>query len=294
MASEYPEEVWDTLKEVFETSPKMTWQKLIDTAAALLGGCEMPSLSIVRRKAISEKWKKRNKKLVKKSARELNEEIKKLTAENDIQNSDQDIDNTDELHVKNEDKNTSKNQHELVQSAEIGFNGQKGRQNDKKTAVNHRLTASLVIKNNRYRLADLGELVSDTIKSVIHIRDEALQLNLDDPEIGQEELEKKVSSIKFKMGLVSQVVELNLKQSITLSNVGRAEAIYWGLEVEDLKDQVEVNAKRNSAVQDAEHKMKLAKEQMEKGKRDAFRRKLEIIEKGDYEQEIYDEQQAIT
>lgn len=66
------------------------------------------------------------------------------------------------------------------------------------------------------------------------------------------------------------------------------------LEVEDLKDQVEVNAKRNSAVQDAEQKMKLAKEQMEKGKRDAFRRKLEIIEKGDYEQEIYDEHQEVV
>ena len=76
----YPQEVWDRLKEVYETSPKLTWQQLVDLVAEELG-CEMPSASVVRRKALAEKWKKRTKSLVKKSARELNNEIKKMTSQ---------------------------------------------------------------------------------------------------------------------------------------------------------------------------------------------------------------------
>ena len=77
----YPQEVWDRLKEVFETSPKLTWQQLVDLVGEEMG-CDMPSASVVRRKALAEKWKKRTKSLVKKSARELNNEIKKMTSQN--------------------------------------------------------------------------------------------------------------------------------------------------------------------------------------------------------------------
>lgn len=75
---EYSEEIWNRLKEVYESSPKITWQALVDQVGEELG-CEMPSPSVVRRKALVEKWKKKAKSLVKKTAQELNKEIKKLT-----------------------------------------------------------------------------------------------------------------------------------------------------------------------------------------------------------------------
>lgn len=75
---EYSEEIWNRLKEVYESSPKITWQALVDQVGEELG-CEMPSPSVVRRKALAEKWKKKAKSLVKKTAQELNKEIKKLT-----------------------------------------------------------------------------------------------------------------------------------------------------------------------------------------------------------------------
>lgn len=65
-------------KKVYESSPKITWQGLVDQVGEELG-CEMPSPSVVRRKALAEKWKKKAKSLVKKTAQELNKEIKKLT-----------------------------------------------------------------------------------------------------------------------------------------------------------------------------------------------------------------------
>jgi len=49
---------------------------LVDQVGEELG-CVMPSASVVRRKAIAEKWKKRAKSLFKKSAQQLNKEIKK-------------------------------------------------------------------------------------------------------------------------------------------------------------------------------------------------------------------------
>ena len=64
-------------KEVYESSPKITWQGLVDQVGEELG-CEMPSPSVVRRKALAE-IKGKAKSLVKKTAQELNKEIKKLT-----------------------------------------------------------------------------------------------------------------------------------------------------------------------------------------------------------------------
>ena len=90
----YPQEVWDRLKEVYETSPKLTWQQLVDFVAEELG-CEMPSASVVRRKALAEKWKKRTKSLVKKSAQQLNKEIKKMTSQKTGQKSSQADDSKD-------------------------------------------------------------------------------------------------------------------------------------------------------------------------------------------------------
>ncbi|WPE82779.1 hypothetical protein SB581_07360 [Acinetobacter baumannii] len=268
----YSQEIWDRLKAVYESSPKITWQKLVDQVGEELG-CEMPSPSVVRRKAIAEKWKKCTKNLVKKTARELNTEIKKLTRKKTSQESSQSTENKGDSSSQNNVKNPSN-------IAEIW--GQKSKpENDFSKADFNRLTSAQIIKQNRYRLANLGELAGDTITSVIHIRDEVLKLDVSNLDPEDKEAINIINGLKFKMGLISQIVDLNVKQSITLANIAKSEALFWGFELEELKDQAEVQSKRSAVIAGAEEKLRLAKEKMAADKKAAFARKVAMIEAGD-------------
>ncbi|KQD89421.1 hypothetical protein APD31_15030 [Acinetobacter baumannii] len=269
---EYSEEIWNRLKEVYESSPKITWQALVDHVGEELG-CEMPSPSVVRRKALAEKWKKKAKSLVKKTAQELNKEIKKLTKKNNGQENTQTTDKSE----KSDSQNSVKKSSNIAE-----FNSQNsknnGHNNGGRSTVNENyLKSALVVKNNRIRAHKLGELITDTIDSVIHIRDEVLNLN--------NPTEDELALVKFKMGLISQVVDLNVKQSISISNIARTEAMFWGLDVDDLKDQSEVQARRSSVISGAEERMAIAKANMKKKKEEAFMRKLALIEAGEVEPE---------
>ncbi|RSP34154.1 hypothetical protein [Acinetobacter baumannii] len=269
---EYSEEIWNRLKEVYESSPKITWQALVDQVGEELG-CEMPSPSVVRRKALAEKWKKKAKSLVKKTAQELNKEIKKLTKKNNGQEDTQDTE-------KSEKSDSQKSVKKTSNIAEFNSQNSKnsGHNNGGRSTVNENyLKSALVVKNNRIRAHKLGELITDTIDSVIHIRDEVLNLN--------NPTEEQLALVKFKMGLISQVVDLNVKQSISISNIAKTEALFWGLDVDDLKDQSEVQARRSSVISGAEERMAIAKANMKKKKEEAFMRKLALIEAGEVEPE---------
>ncbi|EPB4073369.1 hypothetical protein ACJOXM_04250 [Acinetobacter baumannii] len=273
---EYSEEIWNRLKEVYESSPKITWQALVDHVGEELG-CEMPSPSVVRRKALAEKWKKKAKSLVKKTAQELNKEIKKLTKKNNGQENTQTTDKSENSDSQNSVKKTSN-------IAEFNSQNSKnnGHNNGGRSTVNENyLKSALVVKNNRIRAHKLGELITDTIDSVIHIRDEVLNLN--------NPTEDELALVKFKMGLISQVVDLNVKQSISISNIARTEAMFWGLDVDDLKDQSEVQARRSSVISGAEERMAIAKANMKKKKEEAFKRKLALIEAGEVDTEEQDQ-----
>lgn len=273
---EYSEEIWNRLKEVYESSPKITWQALVDQVGEELG-CEMPSPSVVRRKALAEKWKKKAKSLVKKTAQELNKEIKKLTKKNNGQENTQTTDKSENSDSQNSVKKTSN-------IAEFNSQNSKnnGHNNGGRSTVNENyLKSALVVKNNRIRAHKLGELITDTIDSVIHIRDEVLNLN--------NPTEDELALVKFKMGLISQVVDLNVKQSISISNIARTEAMFWGLDVDDLKDQSEVQARRSSVISGAEERMAIAKANMKKKKEEAFKRKLALIEAGEVDTEEQDQ-----
>ncbi|MCZ2960364.1 hypothetical protein NYY68_11420 [Acinetobacter baumannii] len=269
---EYSEEIWNRLKEVYESSPKITWQALVDQVGEELG-CEMPSPSVVRRKALAEKWKKKAKSLVKKTAQELNKEIKKLTKKNNGQEDAQDTDKKEKSDSQNSVKKTSNIAEFNSQNSKNNGNNNGGRS----TVNENYLKSALVVKNNRIRAHKLGELITDTIDSVIHIRDEVLNLN--------NPTEDELALVKFKMGLISQVVDLNVKQSISISNIARTEAMFWGLDVDDLKDQSEVQARRSSVISGAEERMAIAKANMKRKKEEAFMRKLALIEAGEIEPE---------
>ena len=72
------------------------------------------------------------------------------------------------------------------------------------------------------------------------------------------------------MGLICQVVDLNVKQSISISNIAKTEAMFWGLDVDDLKDQSEVQARRSSVISGAEERMAIAKANMKRKRRGVY------------------------
>lgn len=269
---EYSEEIWNRLKEIYESSPKITWQGLVDHVGEELG-CEMPSPSVVRRKALAEKWKKKAKSLVKKSAQELNKEIKKLTNKNNGQNESQDTENKEKSNSKNSVKKTSNITEFNSQNSKNN-----GQSNGGSSSVNENyLKSALVVKNNRVRAHKLGGLIDDTIDSVIHVRDEILRLH--------NPTDEELALVKFKMGIICQIVDLNVKQSISVSNIAKVEAQFWGLDADDLKDQSEVQARRSSVISGAEERMAIAKANMKRKKEEAFMRKLALIEAGEIEPE---------
>lgn len=275
---EYSEEIWNRLKVVYESSPRITWQGLVDQVGEELG-CEMPSPSVVRRKALAEKWKKKAKSLVKKSAQELNKEIKKLTKNNNGHDESQVSDNS----RKNESQNSVK-----ITSNFAEFSGQNaknnGHNNGRSSTVNENyLKSALVVKNNRLRAHKLGGLIDDTIDSVIHVRDEILRLH--------NPTDEELALVKFKMGIICQIVDLNVKQSISVSNIAKVEAQFWGLDSDDLKDQSEIQARRSSVISGAEERMAIAKANMKKKKEEAFMRKLALVEAGEIEPEDEQEQE---
>lgn len=264
MAVGYPDEVWDALKQEYENGPKISWAKLCEVVGEFLG-CDLPSPSIVRRRAIAEKWKRKAIKVVKKSARGVNQEIKK-NKQNLTQNDDQQGAEKKEKTVEKNDQKSTSNIAKFDVKNE-GDNGQK-------RISAHQLTSAKVIKINRDRLYKLGMLAGDTIESVIHIRDEVLEL--DETKYSPEEIEQKKELIDYKMRLIAQVVGLNLNQSITLSNIGRMDAIYWGLEQDELKDQEELLAKRTAVVNASQEKLEQAKRAMSEAKRKAFLEQIEF------------------
>lgn len=271
----YSQEIWDRLKEVYESSPKITWQKLVDQVAEEMGR-DMPSPSVVRRKAIAEKWKKCTKNLVKKNAQQINGEIKKLTSKMTGQESTQADEKKGESGSQKSVKNPSKIS---VFDEEFARNAQRSKLSD-----TNKLTATRIIRENRLRSVKLGSLIDSSLDSLESVRKDLQDLDLATAS------EDDIGMIKFKMAITSQMIEQNVKQSISIANVAKIDAMFWGLTEEDLKDQSEVQAKRSATISDAEERMRIAKEQMKSDKRAAFARKLALIEAGDPEQD--DEQQV--
>ncbi|MFX6694533.1 hypothetical protein ABTG49_20100, partial [Acinetobacter baumannii] len=113
------------------------------------------------------------KSLVKKTAQELNKEIKKLTKKNNGQEDTQNTDKSEKSDSQNSVKKTSNIAEFNSQNSKNNGNNNGGRS----TVNENYLKSALVVKNNRIRAHKLGELITDTIDSVIHIRDEVLNLN---------------------------------------------------------------------------------------------------------------------
>ena len=307
--AQYSDEVWVALRSVWESTHKITWAKLIEVVGELMG-CEMPALSVITRRAKQQKWTKDSKlSLEQLTAKELNQllvdngvnvkgihECKTVNVKNEnTENNQEVISNSKNENVKN-NKNKSlknnekdekckksdnenvkkgknvKNESENVKDDEMGIVtiGEIPFIDGKKHTKKFHLNSAIVIRNTRNNLARLSDCITDTFEALAVVRDEIASLDLND--IG----EKEAQSIKFKMAVTSQFIEQNLKQSITLANAAKTESLFWGFELEELKDKEEQQAKRTAVMNSSMERLAEAKRIMAEGKQRAIDRIDEI------------------
>ena len=259
----YSPEVWETLKNVWESSPKITWQKLVDMVGIELD-CEMPSPSVVRRRSITGKWKQKSKSLVKNNAKKINKTIKDLTSELYDQDTENDEESDGQESVKN------------VSNLTVFSHTSSGQKNQsQKKILTDQLNAARVIRDTRIQAERLGYSLSNCFDALEGLHEELININL------SQTSEEQAKSIQFRLQITTEIVEQNFKQGNTLKNLAQIRAMFWGLELGDLKDLVTINANRSSHSISSKVKLE-AQARTQAGKREAYMRKLQMVEAGEY------------
>ncbi|SDC28734.1 hypothetical protein [Acinetobacter boissieri] len=274
-ATGYPDEVWAFLRLAWENTPKITWAALAQKAQDELG-IDVPSSSVICRRSKAENWQKTVKKAVKKSNKSISHQTVKKTiksvskkqgsrVKNDTNTAESESTENDIENHEKSDTQYVKNDVKLVK-----FDSQNEQAREK--YKHSELTALKVVKKTRNNLAKLSDFARDTLDSLTHVRDELQNMDL------KTATDDELQAIKFKMGITSQMIEQNLKQSITLSNLAKSEAMFWGLEFDELKDKQEQQARRTAVMNASNDKLEQAKLEMERTKKAQFLKQLEIIE----------------
>lgn len=271
MAISYPPKVWKALKLLWESSPKITWQQLVDDIAETLQ-CDVPSGSVVRRRAMAEKWKKTVKKQVKSDNKSLKKKTSKVTSEND-----------DKL-TENKEENDVINP--VILMSDSGQND--GFEQVKQQATANSVKSSQIILNLRNRSFRLGAFFDITMESIEHVRDEVISLGeFTDEEMAlpHDELEKLMMarqfSIRQKMSFVGGLSELGDTMSKALERIAKVECVAWGLEPDSFKDSADIKAQRSAALKDMDEKLQESRKIMLEDKKKALMRDVSAIEAGE-------------
>lgn len=226
MAQSYSDEVWKSLKLLWETSGKITWQELVDTVKATLN-CDVPSPSVVRRKCVAEGWKKNVRNTVKSDNKTVKKSRSKRTAKKTA--------NTTE----NEEENAVKNgvivMSEPRQKIDMDPIYKAANENNLKSAD--------IVLLQRKRFRRLGGLQDECLSSIEHLRDEFAKVNDFTPEqlalsdeARLEIRERKIKLLQEKMGFTAGLNELVEVMSKSMERTAKVEAVYWGLGEDDFRD----------------------------------------------------------
>lgn len=271
MSITYPVKVWKALRLLWESSPKITWQQLVDDIAETLQ-CAVPSASVVRRRAVSEKWKKTVKKQTKSDSKNLKKRQSKVTSEN----TDNDVDNKEEINVNNS----------VILVSDSSQND--GFEQVSQQANANSVKSSQIILNLRNRSHRLGAFFDITMESIEHVRDEVIGLGeFTDEEMAlpHDELEKLMMtrqfSIRQKMSFVAGLSELGDTMSKALERIAKVQCVAWGLEADSFKDSTDIKAQRSAALKDMDDKLQESRRIMLEDKKKAFMRDVSDIEAGE-------------
>lgn len=275
MAEAYSSDVWDALKLLWEATPKISWQKLVDTVGADLD-CEMPNPSVVRRRSINENWQKGIEKALRRSSKantdkamrktskrtsktaksDVKSDVKKDSdndTESDVENDDQDFDNDHESKEKN---------YELLTSD----CGQKERQNHtEKRAAAAKVNANLMLTSIRkqvWRQMKMHDVIFDSLD---HVQEEhAVIIRMQNEGIPVDD--DRLSGVTRKMNFVVGLAELNDMTTRAMERSHRAAAFFWGMNADDFIDKgdVEAKTKQQLAILDTQYKLEQERLRLER------------------------------
>lgn len=226
MAQGYSEEVWKSLKLLYESSGKITWQELVDTVKVTLN-CDVPSPSVVRRRAVAEGWKKN----VKNTVKSDNKTVKKGRSKRTPKKPDNLIENEEDNAVKNGVIVMS----DTRQKIDIDPIFSAAKEND--------LKAADIVLTQRRRFRRLVGLEEECLSSIEHLRDEFAKVNDFTPEEmkltedkRREIRDYRIKLLQEKMGFTAGLKELVEGMSKSMERTAKVEAVYWGLGEDDFRD----------------------------------------------------------
>lgn len=273
VAKSYPDKVWNLLKEVWESTPKITWQKLTEVVSKELG-CDVPHFTNVRKRSISECWKKKPEQYVQKTNSELNKVIRdaggKLpgAAKISAKKSAKSQKNSDTFSDKNIEKSNSNNDlgGEYIPKKNTSGLIFSGRKNE--------VSAAMMIRKIRHQTIDLSNMLDEVISAAKDIKSEYENL-INQP--GEPDIDAQ-DKLRGRMSFNSQVTRDLREQTFVLSELSKITAAFWGLELDDLKDKSEQEAQRTAIANAATDKLAESKRLMREQKKEAFMRQLEYVE----------------
>lgn len=274
VAKTYPDKVWNLLREVWESTPKITWQKLTEIVAKELG-CDVPHFTNVRKRSISESWQKKPEQYVQKTNVELNKVIRegggklqgaaKISAKKPAKSQKISDRFSDE---KQEESNAKKH-------TEVEFIAKKNRNTHLPQKVDRsKLSAAIMIRKIRHQSFDLSEMLDEAVNESKAIKADYDELIQQEGEVDAEAADK----LRGRMSFNSQFTRDLREQTIIHGEIAKITAVFWGLEIEDLKDKSEQDAKRTAVANAATDKLAEAKRLMKEQQREAFMRQLEYVE----------------
>lgn len=226
MAQGYSDEVWKSLKLLWESSGKITWQELVDTVKATLN-CDVPSGSVVRRRAIAEGWKKN----VKNTVKSDNKTVKKRRSKRTIKKDDNPVESEEDNAVKNGVIVMS----ESRQNIDFDPIYTAAKEND--------LKAADIVFIQRKRFRRLGGLQDECLSSIEHLRDEFAKVNDFTPEEmtlpdekRREIRDYRIKLLQEKMGFTVGLNEMVEVMSKSMERTAKVEAVFWGLGEDEFRD----------------------------------------------------------
>ena len=224
--TEYPQEVWQAIRLLWESSPKISWRECLEMVSDQLNS-EVPSIVAVTRRAKRELWKKKVKTLVKKPLKNARKTSKNLTlnaTENLNPETDpQDNDNEEHLSLNQGLKNdeiTVKNDVKKIDITPVMIMAE--------DAVQEAAKVIMKFRTRTHRIGSLVDGVLDNMDDINRQVSESKSVAFSDDQ---------VKALQGQMSFVAGTVELVEKLTKSLDKLAHVEFATYGLKDEDFKDK---------------------------------------------------------
>lgn len=279
MANGYSEEVWESIRKVWETSPKnVSWRMVLEQVSALLN-CDVPSIVSATKRCEREKWKKVAQKAVKKG---LNQGLKNLENLNENLNPKIPRKTVVSTHVLNSAIESLNSDEHTLETGVACID-----QITSKTASNIERLVGRIRQSLNQRDAVSNRLRAERLSLIDEYFDIDWKLASDEQKMEFAAKKSFLSGIQFDAEMDSKTSERDMKMFI----------IAYGLDPDDFKDREQEKAQRSAKMDELDERLLIVKKQMALDHKAVLMRDVSLIEAGDMpdsETSLLDEEELIV